>query len=109
VAVLGFFLGGAGISVAAPVLLGTAGRGASSEERGTSVASVTTISYLGFLLGPPLIGLVSGALDLRAGIALLAGIAVITSAAASSLGDALSLRRRPARPEPRRARLESKA
>jgi MFS family permease len=93
VAVLGFFIGGAGISVAAPVLLGTAGRGASSEERGTSVASVTTISYLGFLLGPPLIGLVSEALDLRAGIALLAGIAVATSVAASSLGDALSLRR----------------
>jgi MFS family permease len=93
VAIIGFFLGGAGISVAAPVLLGTAGRGASAEERGRSVASVTTISYLGFLLGPPLVGLVSGALDLRAGIALLAAIAVVTSVAASSLGDALSLRR----------------
>jgi hypothetical protein len=93
VAIVGFFLGGAGISVAAPVLLGTAGRGASAEERGTSVASVTTISYLGFLLGPPLIGLVSGALDLRAGIVLLAGIAVATSVAASSLGDALTIRR----------------
>ena len=66
---------------------------ASAEERGTSVATVTTISYLGFLCGPPLVGLVSGALDLRAGIALLAGIAVVTSVAASTLGDALSLRR----------------
>jgi MFS family permease len=93
VAVVGFFLGGAGISVAAPVLLGAAGRGASTEERGTSVASVTTISYLGFLCGPPLVGVVSGALDLRAGIALLAAIAVVTSVAASSLGNALSLRR----------------
>jgi hypothetical protein len=77
----------------APVLFGTAGRGAAGTERGRSVATVTTISYLGFLGGPPLIGLVSGALDLRAGIALLAGIAVATSVAASSLGDALSLRR----------------
>jgi MFS family permease len=93
IAVLGFFFGGAGISVAAPVLLGTAGRGAAGAERGSAVASVTTISYLGFLSGPPLIGLVSGALDLRAGVAVLAGTALATSVAASSLGDALSLRR----------------
>jgi MFS family permease len=94
VAIFGFFLGGAGISVAAPVLLGTAGRGTSEQERGGAVASVTTVAYLGFLAGPPLIGVVSGALDLRAGIALLAGIAALTSIAASSLGgDALPLRR----------------
>ncbi|MEO8289793.1 MAG: MFS transporter [Gaiellaceae bacterium] len=94
VAVAGFFLGGAGISVAAPVLFGAAGRGATGLERGSAVAGVTTVSYLGFLSGPPLIGLVSGALDLRAGIGLLAGIAVLTSVAASSLrADALSLRR----------------
>ena len=94
VALIGFFLGGAGISVAAPVLLGAAGRGSSEQERGGAVASVTTVSYLGFLAGPPLIGVVSGALDLRAGVALLAGIAALTSIAASSLGrDALPLRR----------------
>ena len=94
VAILGFFLGGAGISVAAPVLLGAAGRDKSEQERGGAVASVTTVSYLGFLAGPPLIGVVSGALDLRAGIALLAGVAALTSIAASSLGgDALPLRR----------------
>ena len=94
VALIGFFLGGGGISVAAPVLLGAAGRGSSERERGSAVASVTTVSYLGFLAGPPLIGVVSGALDLRAGVALLAGIAALTSIAASSLGrDALPLRR----------------
>ena len=46
-ALLGFAFGGAGISVAAPTLFGAAGRGASPAERGSSVASVTTISYLG--------------------------------------------------------------
>ena len=74
-----------GVSVAAPTLFGAAGRGASEAERGSAVASVTTISYLGFLVGPPLIGAVSGATDLRVGIGLLAGIAlllVVTSAAA---------------------------
>jgi MFS family permease len=93
VGVIGFFLGGAGISVAAPVLFGAAGRGSAERERGSSVATVTTVSYLGFLTGPPLIGMVSGALDLRAGIALLAGIAVLTSLATASLGGALPLRR----------------
>lgn len=92
-AIAGFFLGGAGISVAAPVLFGAAGRGSAERERGSSVATVTTISYFGFLGGPPLIGLVSGSLDLRAGIGLLAGIALLTSLATASLGGALPLRR----------------
>jgi sugar phosphate permease len=93
-ALAGFVLGGLGISVAAPTLFGAAGRGASDEERGTAVSSVTTISYLGFLGGPPLIGAVSGALDLRAGMGLLAGIAVLLAGATASLGrDALPLRR----------------
>ena len=93
-ALVGFVLGGAGISVAAPTLFGAAGRGASDVERGTAVASVTTVAYLGFLGGPPLIGAVSGALDLRAGMALLAGIALLLSAATASLaGGALPLRR----------------
>jgi MFS family permease len=82
-ALLGFAIGGMGVSVAAPTLFGAAGRGASPAERGSAVASVTTISYLGFLAGPPLIGAVSGALDLRAGIALMAVAAVVLAAGAS--------------------------
>ena len=88
-ALLGFAFGGAGISVAAPTLFGAAGRGASPAERGSSVASVTTISYLGFVIGPPLIGAVSGATDLRAGISLLAGIALLLGVAASASRQAL--------------------
>lgn len=83
-ALLGFALGGAGVSVAAPTLFGAAGRAASEAERGSSVASVTTVSYLGFLVGPPLIGAVSGATDLRVGIGLLAGIALLLAATAAS-------------------------
>lgn len=93
-ALLGFALGGAGISVAAPTLFGAAGRNASAAERGSAVASVTTIAYLGFLTGPFLIGTVSGAAGLRAGMALLAGIALLVAlATASFAGDALPLRR----------------
>ena len=88
-ALLGFALGGAGVSVAAPTLFGAAGRGASEAERGSAVASVTTISYLGFLVGPPLIGAVSGATDLRVGIGLLAGIALLLAVAAAAAHRAL--------------------
>jgi MFS family permease len=94
VALVGFALGGAGISVAAPTLFGAAGRGASNAERGSAVASVTTIAYLGFLTGPFIMGSVSGALGLRAGMALLAGTAVLVAVGTASLaGNALPLRR----------------
>jgi MFS family permease len=97
VALLGFALGGAGISVAAPTLFGAAGRGATEAERGSAVASVTTISYLGFLAGPPLIGAASGAFDLRAGIGLLAAIALVLALAAAASRQALpaAVRRHP--------------
>ena len=88
-ALLGFAIGGAGVSVAAPTLFGAAGRGASEAERGSAVASVTTISYLGFLVGPPLIGAVSGATDLRVGIGLLAGISVVLAVTSATARRAL--------------------
>jgi MFS family permease len=75
-ALAGFLLAGAGISVAAPTFFGLAGRSATAATRGGAIATVTTVSYLGFLAGPPLIGGVSGALDLRAGIGLLAAVAL---------------------------------
>jgi MFS family permease len=93
VALAGFFLGGAGISLAAPVLFGAAGRAADEAARGSAVATVTTLSYLGFLAGPVLVGAVSGVLGLRAGLAALALIAALLAVAAASLGGALPLRR----------------
>jgi predicted MFS family arabinose efflux permease len=65
-ALAGFAVAGAGIAVAAPVFFGTAGRVASPEERGGSVATVTTISYLGFLAGPALMGAIAGGIGFRA-------------------------------------------
>jgi MFS family permease len=93
VGVIGFFFGGAGVSVAAPVFFGAAGRDAAERERGSAVATVTTISYLGFLTGPILVGAVSSGFDLRAGIALLAGAAVVLALASASFARALPLRR----------------
>ena len=76
VAVAGFFVGGAGISTAAPTLFGGAGRNAAPDERGRAVATVTTIGYLGFLVGPPFVGGAAEAVGLRAAFATLALVAV---------------------------------
>lgn len=92
-AVAGFFLGGVGVSVAAPTLFGAGGRSARDQERGSSVATVTTVAYLGFVAGPPLVGAISGAFGLRAGIALLAATAASLAVLSAFLARAVPLRR----------------
>ena len=74
-AIAAFFVGGAGISIAAPVLFGAGGRLTSPEERGSALATVTTLGYLGFLVGPPIVGGIAEAVGLRASFAALAVIA----------------------------------
>ena len=71
-AIVAFFIGGAGISIAAPVLFGAGGRLTSPEERGSALATVTTLGYLGFLVGPPIVGGIAEAVGLRASFAALA-------------------------------------
>jgi MFS family permease len=85
-AVAAFFVGGAGISIAAPALFGAGGRNASEQERGTAIATVTTLGYLGFLVGPPLVGGIAGAIGLRAAFGALAFVAVGLIAATPRLG-----------------------
>jgi predicted MFS family arabinose efflux permease len=84
-AILAFAAAGAGISLAAPILFGAAGRGASDADRGAALATVTTIGYLGFLAGPPLVGGAADAFDLRVSFLVLAGAAAIVAAAAPRL------------------------
>ena len=92
VVLAGFAIGGAGISMAAPVFFGAPGYLASPAERGGGVATVTTISYLGFLVGPALMGAVGATLGLRAIWLVLAAIALALAAAVGAF--ALPLRAR---------------
>ena len=85
-AIAAFFVGGAGISIAAPALFGAGGRLATPEERGSAVATVTTLGYLGFLVGPPIVGGLAEAIGLRAAFAALAFLAVALVVAAPRLG-----------------------
>jgi fucose permease len=93
VAAVCFFLGGAGVSVAAPILLSAAGRGAEQHERAGDVALITTIGYMGFLVGPPIVGGIAQAVGLRGSFVALACIAAVLAAGTPRL----ALGSRPAR------------
>jgi hypothetical protein len=76
-ALTGVVMAGAGISICAPVLFSIAGRGADEALRGAAVSVVTTIAYLGFLVGPAAVGLLASATALRTSLAAVAGVAVV--------------------------------
>jgi hypothetical protein len=76
-ALVGVVMAGAGISICAPVLFSIAGRGADEAVRGAAVSIVTTIAYLGFLVGPAAVGLLASATALRTSLAAVAGVAMV--------------------------------
>jgi MFS family permease len=82
VGLVGFALGGAGISLNAPIVFGFAGR---RPNAGSAVATVTAIGYLGLLVGPPLVGGIAQVTSLRVSFAVLAAIAAAVAAAATRL------------------------
>jgi MFS family permease len=81
-ALAGFFLTGTGVAVAAPTLFGLSGRVAPGPLRGSALSTVTTVAYLGFLVGPPVVGWIAGAVSLRFGL----GCMAIVSFALAVLG-----------------------
>ncbi|HWH23513.1 MAG TPA: MFS transporter [Candidatus Limnocylindria bacterium] len=83
----GLVIAGLGISLIAPALFSRAGRLAGDRSRGAAIAGLTAFGYLGFVVGPPIVGLLAGVADLRVSFAALAGLA-----AAISLASWLSLR-----------------
>jgi hypothetical protein len=81
-ALAGIVLAGAGISICAPILFSLAGRNADEAVRGAAVSIVTTIAYLGFLVGPAAVGLLADATTLRASLASAGAIALLLAALA---------------------------
>ena len=76
-ATVGFMLVGLGVSAVVPLVYGAAGK-STTMSAGVALAAVTTVGFAGFLLGPPLIGLIAGATSLRVSFSLIAlmGLAV---------------------------------
>jgi MFS family permease len=76
VAAPGLALAAAGTAVLFPTLLGIVSRNVDESHRGRATSIVSTVSYLGFLLGPVYVGTVAGAAGLRAAMAAVAVLAV---------------------------------
>jgi MFS family permease len=70
-ALVGFLLVGLGVSSVVPLVYGAAGR-STVMSPGVALAAVSTVGFLGFLIGPPLIGLVAGATSLRISFSIIA-------------------------------------
>ncbi len=64
-AMAGFLLVGAGISSVVPMVYSAAGR-SETMSAGVALAAVSTIGFVGFLVGPPIIGFIAGLATLRA-------------------------------------------
>ena len=77
-AIAGFLIVGLGVSSVIPLVYSAAGR-SKVLSPGIALAAISTIGFLGFLLGPPVIGLVAGATSLRVSFSLMAfmGLCVI--------------------------------
>jgi MFS family permease len=73
----GIVLAGAGTSVCAPTIISLAGAAAPPEYRGAAVSTVTTIAYLGFLVGPAAVGGIAGLADLPTSLTVVAGLATL--------------------------------
>jgi MFS family permease len=77
-AILGFFLVGAGTSSVIPLTYAQVGN-SKHISPGIALAMVSTIGYIGFLMGPPLIGFIADLLSLRASFALVALVGLCIS------------------------------
>lgn len=83
-AIAGFLIVGFGVSSVVPLVYSQAGR-SKKVSPGIALAAVSSVGFLGFLIGPPLIGLVAGLFGLRIsflGVALM-GILVALMVSAS--------------------------
>jgi MFS family permease len=79
VALAGIVVAGAGCSVCAPTIVSVAGRAAGPHERATVIGSVTTLMYLGFLVGPAAVGGLAELATLRSSLGAVAGLAFLLS------------------------------
>ena len=80
IAILGLVVAAAGTAALYPTLLSLVSRGVDEAYRGRATAIVTTVSYVGFLLGPVYVGLWSQATGLRGAMVAVAALGVVLTA-----------------------------
>ena len=75
---IGFMLVGFGVSSVIPTIYGTIGRNAAPGRASIDLASVSSIGFFGFLIGPPIIGFLSQAIGLRWAFLSVALLGIVT-------------------------------
>jgi MFS family permease len=75
-AIIGFLLVGLGVSAVVPLIYSLAGRSGTMQP-GLALAAVSSISFLGFLIGPPMIGFIAEWGGLRFSFAVVAVIGLL--------------------------------
>ena len=88
-AIVGFAFMGLGLSVVFPLILraSTSGDHSAAAPR---LATVTTVGYSEFLVGPPVIALLAQATDLRSALGLVCLLCAVVAALATHVGRAAS-------------------
>ena len=76
---VGAVTAGAGVGVLAPTLFSAVGARSLPGREGADLALVSATGYLGFVLGPPLVGLLSAATTLPTALALLSVLAGVVA------------------------------
>jgi hypothetical protein len=80
----GFLFAGFGLSNMVALIFGAAARRFPGGV-GAAIAAAASIGYLGFLVGPPVVGSLSGVVGLRAALTLVVVAGVVISFAARSV------------------------
>ena len=86
-ALVGFALVGFALANIVPILFSAAGR-TPHLAAGPAIAAVSTTSFVGFLVGPPTIGVTADHLTLRGGLGLVVGLGVLIALLAPAVGRA---------------------
>lgn len=85
IALVGLLLVGAGCSSVIPVVYSLAGK-SSTLPSSVALTAVATTGYFGFLIGPPLVGYVAEATDLRVSFMLIACMGLVIAFLSSRFG-----------------------
>ena len=85
-AISGFLLVGIGVSSVVPMVYSAAGK-SETMSAGVALAAVSTIGFIGFLIGPPIIGFIAGLATLRGSFLFIAimGISVVVLSSRAKL------------------------
>lgn len=78
ISTLGFMLVGFGVSSVIPTIYGSVGKSAAPGQASIALASVSSVGFFGFLIGPPIVGFLSQAVGLRGAFLIISVLGLAT-------------------------------